>query len=277
MLTPVYNVFNHSIENNGRAVVPCPLLNKNENYSIDWAALEKALSSPKAKILVLCNPHNPIGRIWDKDELRRIATLCKERRVLVISDEVHGPIHKEGFPYVPYMSVSDEARNNSIVLLAPTKSFNVAGVQTSACYAENEKIRAKLAFCLNADEVAEGNFLSYAVSTACFKEGRVWLKEMNAYVQKNYEWARSFLQAKLPKLKIAPLQATYLAWIDTRAYSVNDVAFCEKLRKETGLWVTPGSTYGKEGEGHIRVNLACPFSRIKDGFLRLLSFCEKLL
>ncbi len=277
LLTPVYNIFNHSVENNGRLVTGVSLINENERYSINFKDLEKALSSPKAKILVLCNPHNPVGRIWSKEELSHLASLCKKHNVLVISDEVHGPISYGKSTYVPYVSSCEEARENSITLIAPTKAFNIAGVQTSACYVENKEIKDKLAFALNADEVMEGNFLSYVVAASCFDEGREWLSQMNAYVHKNYLYVRDFLKKQLPKAMLAPLEATYLIWVDLSSYEEDDVSFCATLRKETGLWITPGSTYGKEGKGHVRINLACPRSRVMEGMNRLHSYCKKLV
>ncbi len=277
LLTPVYNIFNHSVENNGRLVTGVSLINENERYSINFKDLEKALSSPKAKILVLCNPHNPVGRIWSKEELSHLASLCKKHNVLVISDEVHGPISYGKSTYVPYASSCEEARENSITLIAPTKAFNIAGIQTSACYVENKEIKDKLAFALNADEVMEGNFLSYVVAASCFDEGREWLSQMNAYVHKNYLYVRDFLKKQLPKAMLAPLEATYLIWVDLSSYEEDDVSFCANLRKETGLWITPGSTYGKEGKGHVRINLACPRSRVMEGMNRLHSYCKKLV
>ena len=277
LLTPVYNIFNHSVENNGRVVANVSLSNEGERYSINFNDLEKALRSPKAKILVLCNPHNPLGRIWSKEELSHLASLCKKHGVLVISDEVHGPISYGKSTYVPYVSSCKEARENSITLIAPTKAFNVAGVQTSACYVENEEIKSKLAFALNADEVMEGNFLSYDVAVSCFDEGREWLSQMNAYVHKNYLYVQDFLKKQLPNAKLAPLEATYLIWVDLSSYEEDDVSFCANLRKETGLWITPGSTYGKEGKGRVRINLACPRSRVIEGMNRLHSYCKKLV
>lgn len=276
LLTPVYNIFNHSVENSRRVAVSVSLLNEDERYSLDFEELDKALSSPKAKILVLCNPHNPVGRVWGKEELSRVASLCKKHGTLVISDEVHGPISYAKRPYLPYVSCCGDARMNSITLLAPTKAFNVAGAQTSACYVENKEIRDKLAFALNADEVNEGNFLSYEIAISCFDEGREWLSQMNAYVHENYLCALDFLKKHLPKASLAPLEATYLMWVDLSSYCEDDVAFCSNLRKETGLWITPGSTYGKEGKGHVRMNLACPRSRVADGMNRLWTYCRKL-
>lgn len=274
LMSPVYNIFDHSAENSYRKVVRSGLINKNETYSIDFSDLEKRLSSPKAKILVLCNPHNPVGKVWSKEELTQIALLCKKHHVLVVSDEVHGPINGGDKPYIPYCSIP-EAKDNCITLLAPTKAYNIAGVQTSACYVENPSLREKLAFELNAGEVAEGNFLSYLVSEAALNRADDWLEQMNAYVHANYLYCKKRMQEELPNAYTAPLEATYLMWVDISSYSQDDVIFCRKLRKETGLWVTPGSTYGEEGKGHIRINLATQRDRVVDGINRLIGFCCK--
>ena len=274
IITPVYNVFNHSIENNARKVIEVPLRNESERYSIDFPKLEEACAREKAKMLILCNPHNPVGRAWNKEELSRLASLASSHNVLVISDEVHGPITPNAKPYVPYVSSCQEARENSITLLAPTKSFNIAGVQTSACYAENKALRDKLAFALNADEVMEGNFLSYISSIAAFSASEDWLTQMNDYIQDNYSLFLSFIQLNLPKIKLAPLEATYLLWADISSYQKDDVVFCKELREKTGLWITPGSTYGKAGEGHVRINIACPKARLEDGLKRLYAYCK---
>ncbi len=274
LLSPVYNILDHSAENSFRKVVRCTLKNDGESYSIDFEELEKRLESAKAKILILCNPHNPIGKVWSKEELTRIAILAKKHHVLVVSDEVHGPINGGEKPYVPYCSIP-EAKENSVCLFAPTKAYNIAGIQTSACYVENAALRSKLAFELNAGEVAEGNFLSCLVSTAAFNDGDEWLEQMNAYVHANFLYCKSKLESELPQIKIAPLEATYLMWADISFYSEDDVEFCKSLRQKTGLWITPGSTYGIEGKGHVRINLATQRARIEDGILRLISFCKE--
>ncbi len=274
LMSPVYNIFDHSIENSYRKVVRSPLRNDGEIYSIDFVDLEKRLTSSKAKILVLCNPHNPVGRVWSKEELTRVAILCKKHHVLVVSDEVHGPINGGEKPYTPYCSLP-EAKDNCIALFAPTKAYNIAGIQTSACYAENPSLRERLAFELNAGEVAEGNFLSYLASNAALNESDDWLEQMNAYAHGNFLYCRERLEAELPNALIAPLEATYLMWVDVSSYGQDDVAFCKKLREETGLWVTPGSTYGEEGKGHIRINLATQRERVADGMGRLIGFCNK--
>ncbi len=275
LLSPVYNIFDHSAENSFRRVLRSPLLCSNGVYSIDWSGLESCLSGEKAKIMVLCNPHNPVGRVWSKRELIRIASLASRHGVLLISDEVHGPINGGEIPYTPYFSVSEEARLNSISLFAPTKAFNIAGVMTSACYCENPEIRAKLAFSLNADELAEGNFLSYPVAISAWEEGGEWLKEMNEYVHRNYLYCLSILKERLPQAVVSPMEATYLLWLDLSKLIDDDVAFCEGLKKKTGLWITPGSTYGPEGKGHVRINLATQRCRVEDGMRRLLSYFEE--
>lgn len=274
LMSPVYNIFDHCVENSHRKVVRSPLLNRHESYSIDFEDLETRLASPAAKILILCNPHNPVGRAWGESELTHIASLCKKHHVLVVSDEVHGPINGGELPYTPYCSIQ-EAKDNSISLFAPTKAYNVAGIQTSACYAESQTLRDKLAFELNAGELAEGNFLSYSISTAALSEGDEWLRQMNEYVHANYLYCRAELESTLPNIKIAPLQATYLMWVDLSAYGKDDVAFCKLLRQKTGLWITPGSTYGNEGKGHVRINLATQRARVEDGMSRLIRFCRE--
>lgn len=273
LLTPVYNIFNHSVENSYRKVVPCSLKNEREHYSIDFEKLEECLSREKTKILVLCNPHNPVGRMWKKEELIELAKRCQAHDVLVISDEVHAMIANKSSRFLPYSFGCEEARMNSISLIAPTKAFNIAGVQTSACYCENPEILKKLRFALNADEVAEGNFLSYLVAESSLEKGSEWLRQMNEYVYSNYLYCRDFLSAKLPQIRIAPLEATYLLWLDLSAYAEDDIAFCKKLRETTGLWITPGSTYGSEGKSHVRINLATQRSRVEDGMNRLARFC----
>ena len=273
LLTPVYNAFNHSVENSFRKVLSCPLRNEGEHYSIDFNSLEMLLSREKAKILVLCNPHNPVGRVWRQEELLELAKRCFRHGVLVISDEVHALIGSKENPYTPFSFCGEEARLNSISLLAPTKAFNIAGIQTSACYAENPEILSKLKFALNADEVAEGNFLSYPVAISSLEEGEEWLNQMNEYVHANYLYCLDYFKANLPKARVAPLEATYLLWADLSAYEEDDVAFCRRLRELTGLWITPGSTYGQEGKGHVRINLATQRKRVEDGMKRLSKGC----
>ena len=272
LLSPVYNIFDHSAENSYRKIIRSLLREENGVYSIDWGNLESCLLRKKAKIMVLCNPHNPVGKVWSKEELSQIASLASKHNVLVISDEVHGPINGGEKAYTPYFSVSEEARLNSISLFAPTKAFNIAGVMTSSCYCENPEICSKLAFSLNADELAEGNFLSYPVVISAFEQGDDWLREMNEYVHRNYLYCLSFLKEHLPQAVISPMEATYLLWVDLSKLIQDDVAFCEDLKKKTGLWITPGSTYGPEGKGHVRINLATQRSRVEEGMKRLVSY-----
>lgn len=275
ILSPVYQVFSHIIVDNGRKVFEVELVRKNDgSYSIPFEALEKAFAHENAKLFILCSPHNPVGRIWKKAELERIGDLAKEHGVLVLSDEVHGPLSLPGKTYLPFAAVNETCANNSISTFAPTKSFNVAGVQTSVAYIPNPELRKQFAFAINRDEGAEGNVFSYIVSIAALDESLDWLDQVREYIAKNIVLVQEAL--KESELRIAPIEATYLLWVEVSAYEKDDVAFCEGLRRETGLWITPGSTYGKGGEGFVRINLATSSSRINDGMGRLLSYCRSL-
>lgn len=269
VFTPVYHVFFHSIENNKRKVIKSPLKYENGHYSIDWVDFENKISSPKCKMLILCNPHNPCGRIWNKDELERIGILCKKHNILVVSDEVHGPITRPGKEYVPFASVNDTNKEISIIALAPTKAWNIAGIQTSAAYAYNKVIRNKLEFALNADEVMEGNVFSYLIPRACFIDGIEWLDEMREYVYSNIETVKKYIEENIPSLSVSEIDATYLMWIDISKISKNDEDFCSFMRETTGLYVSKGSTFGEEGKGFFRLNVACPRSVLLDGLNRL--------
>ncbi len=275
LLTPVYQVFYHIIEDNGREVLGVELSKKEDGtYDIPFDRLEEAFAQKDASLFILCSPHNPVGRIWKKEELKRIGELAKRYDVLVLSDEVHGPLALPGKTYLPYAAASSICAKRSITALAPTKSFNVAGIQTSVAYIPNPELRKTFAFAINRDEGAEGTVFSYIVSIAALDESLDWLDQCRDAIGANVEEAKRILKGT--KLKITPIEATYLLWVDVSAYDEDDAAFCEDLRKKTGLWITPGSTYGKGGKGYVRINLATSLSRVKDGMGRLLSYLKSL-
>ena len=294
--TPVYNIFFNSIVNNGRNVIQCPLRYRhgrmNESlpmseerlkkesgakdsamgetdYDIDFEALEEALSNPQTTMMILCNPHNPVGRIWSREELSCIGELCAKHHVLVVSDEIHCDITDPGVEYVPFASVSEVCRENSITCIAPTKAFNIAGMQTAAVVVPNPVLRHKVWRGLNTDEVAEGNSFAVCTAVAAFSEGESWLDALREYLYENKKAARDFLEKNLPKAHLVPSEATYLLWLDCRAYSEDSVKLAEFIRKETGLYVSDGAEYGKAGEPFLRINIACPRARMMEGFERL--------
>ena len=268
-LTPVYPVFFHSITNNHRIQVNVPMIYDQKGYFIDFAALEKAFASPKAKLFLLCNPANPISRIWTKEELIRIATLAKRYSVLVFADEVHGEIVSPDASYVPFLSVSPEAREVGIMATAVTKAFNVAGIPGSIAVVPNPMFRERLATQLNTDECGEPNVFSIPLAISAWRDGEEWLDAMREYVFRNRKSVETFLSSYLPELTLVPGKATYLLWVDISNIAKNSMSFCSFLREKTGLWITPGSEYGEDGEGFVRINVACPRSRLEDGLKRL--------
>lgn len=273
---PAYNAFYNVIRNNGRNVVENPLVYKNGTYKIDFADLENKMKRSDVSLFVLCNPHNPTGNIWSEKELLKIAKLSKKYSVLVISDEIHCDIVDPGLSYIPYASVSKDARENSITLISATKAFNLAGIQSSILYTDKDVYFERMKRALNNDELSEPNAFAPSATIAAFNEGDEWLSEMCEYVYQNKCIVRDFFKEHLPKVKCINGGATYLLWIDISAYSDNSESFCKELRKKTGLYVSNGMMYGKEeGKGFFRLNVACPNSVLKDALSRLKSFIDE--
>ena len=267
--TPVYNIFFNSIRNNGREVLESPLTLRDGRYEMDFARLEDHLSDPQTSLMILCNPQNPGGRIWSKEELIRVAELCAKYDVRVISDEIHCDIVSPGEQYVPFASVSDTARDISVTCISPSKAFNLAGLQSAAVFADNPKFRHLAWRALNTDEVAEPNAFAVTAAVAAFTEGEEWLDALNAYLDRNKQMAVSYLGANLPQIHPLAGPATYLLWLDIRDLPEGGRLFCNFLREETGLILSDGRIYGAAGEGFLRMNLACPASVVKEGLGRL--------
>lgn len=267
VMTPVYNIFFNSILNNGRNVSESRLVLKDGAYEIDFDDLEKKLSDPQASLLILCNPHNPVGKLWDKETLKRIGDLCARHHVLVVSDEIHCDLVKPGEEYVPFASVSDNCRRNSITCVAPTKAFNIAGIQTSALIIPDETIRHRVNRGLNTDEVAEPNAFAVTAAAAAFSRGGDWLDELNTYLWENRKRAEEYVDRQIPDVEVIRGTATYLLWIDCRRVTEDSSRLCSFIREKTGLFVSAGSEY--RGEGFLRMNIACPRKRLDDGLERL--------
>ena len=272
--TPVYNIFFNSIENNGRIPVEVPLIYEGGEYRRNWNALEEALSDPQVSLMILCNPHNPIGKIWSRAELARVGELCQEYGVTVISDEIHCDLTDPGCDYVPFASVSETCRDISVTCVAPTKAFNIAGMQTAAVIVPNKFLRHKMWRGLNTDEVAEPNTFAVPAAVAAFTKGGEWLDELRAYVYENKRTVADFLRRELPEIKLTPSNATYLLWLDISAISSSGDA--DYIREVTGLYVSDGAQYRGNGHDFIRLNIACPRETLLDGLNRLKVGVQKL-
>ena len=272
--TPVYNIFFNSIINNGARVLESPLVYDGVNYSIDWEDLEEKMSNPQTSLMILCNPHNPVGKIWDKETLARIGELAKKYHVTVISDEIHCDITEPGKSYVPFASVSKTCAEVSVTCIAPTKAFNMAGLQTAAVYVPDPFLRHKVWRGLNTDEVAEGNVFAVDVAIAAFTKGEEWLDQCREYLWNNRKVAKEFIEKNLPECHLVDAEATYLLWLDCSKFTKEE-NLAEFIRKETGLFVSEGEEYGETGKDFLRINIACPKERMMDGLNRLKSGIEK--
>lgn len=269
--TPCYNIFFNSIVNNGRYVVESPLDFDGKEYKINFERLEMDLSDPQVSLMILCNPQNPTGNIWTREELARIGDLCKKYGVTVISDEIHCDITEPGFNYTPFAGASETCAQISVSCLAPTKCFNIAGINSAAVVVPNPHLRHKVWRALNTDEIAEPNAFAVAATVAAFTQGEDWLNQLNEYLFENRRYAEAILSS-IPEDKVTVVKgkATYLLWV--RVFKNGD-KFAEELRKNTGLFINGGAEYGKTGEEFVRINLACPrkileeaLSRFKTGF-----------
>lgn len=267
--TPVYNIFFNSIRNNGRTVLESPLVYKLGAYRIDFADLEDKLALPETSMMILCNPHNPIGKLWDAPTLARIGELAAKHHVTVVSDEIHCDLTDPGTQYVPFASVSPACRDNSITCIAPTKAFNLAGLQTAAVCVPNPVLRHKITRALNTDEVAEPNAFAVCAAVAAFTQGAPWLDALRAYIYENKQTVIRFIKEHIPQLTVVPSQATYLLWIDCERLCADGAVFADFLRCQTGLFLTAGGEYGRAGAHFLRLNIACPRATLLDGLNRL--------
>lgn len=274
LMTPVYNIFYNSVINNGCRVIENKLSCSDGVYSIDWADLESKLADEQTSLMILCNPHNPTGNIWTKQELARIGAMCRKYGVTVISDEIHCDLTEPGYEYTPFFTASEECRNISITCIAPTKTFNIAGLQTSAVIVPDKFLRHKIWRSLNTDEAAEPNVFAVTAAIAAYEKGEKWLEELRAYLSENRKIAQRFIGEKIPQLRVVKSHATYLMWIDCSRVSVDSAEFTAALRRETGLYLSRGDVFGGNGGNFVRMNLACPKSVMLDGLERLEKFVK---
>lgn len=269
IMTPVYNIFFNSIVNNGRNVLECPLSYNDGEYSIDFDALEDAMAQPQTTMMIFCNPHNPVGKIWDRDTIARVGELAKKHHVIVVSDEIHCDITDPGKGYIPFASVSDTCREISVTCVAPTKAFNMAGLQTAAAIVPDEFLRHKVNRGLNTDEVAEPNAFAIWAAIAAFNEGGEWLDALREYIYENKLIVDTYVKDQLPQVKLVRSEATYLLWLDCTGICSNSEELADFIREKTGLYLSDGVQYGRTGEHFLRLNVACQKSRLMDGLLRL--------
>ena len=267
VLSPVYNIFYHSIRNNGRHIVESRLNYEQGAYTIDWQDLEVKLAKDKLEMLIFSNPHNPTGYIWTLEELERLGELCIKYKVIVISDEIHCDLTHKGYHYQPFLGISEKINQQIVMCAAPTKAFNIAGLQTSAVIVPNQKLREKVRFAINTDEIAEPNSFAIQITEAVFKNGENWLDALQDYLDKNHQYLISTIEEKFPEIRVIPSRATYLAWLDCSSITENTSDLCAFIRRETGLILSAGNIFGGNGQHFIRWNYACSNELLKDGVI----------
>ena len=266
---PVYYPFKEVVEDNGAQVLNVPLAYEDGAYSIDFEAFEDAVRQQRPKLFLLCNPHNPAGRVWTPEELRRIGEICLRNDVFIVADEIHCELIMPGFRYTPFASLSEEFARHSVTCTSPSKAFNLAGLQVANIFAADGSIRARIEEALGRNETGEISPFAIDALTAAYNEGAEWLDALNAYLHENYLFLRDYLTRELPRYPVLPLEGTYLAWIDCRAAGMTSEALADRLLTEGRLFINPGAIYGPAGEGFIRLNIACPRTLLIDGLERL--------
>lgn len=267
--TPVYNCFFSSIRNNGCEAVANPLIYANGTYWIDYDDLERKAADPKVKLLLLCNPHNPVGRVWTRQELRRIGEICIRNRVLVVADEIHCELVFSGHVYIPFASISEDFREHSVTCISPSKAFNLAGLQIANIVAADTDIRMKIDKAININEVCDVNPFGVEALIAAYNRGEDWLEELKHYLSVNYNYLRAYFDEYLPEFPVVMLEGTYLVWVDCRGVGLSSREIADILLEKEKVQVNPGSLYGEAGEGFIRLNIACPREKLIEGLNRL--------
>ena len=273
--TPVYNIFFNSIVNNGCRPLENPLRYEHGEYSMDFEDLEEKMADPQASLMILCNPHNPVSKIWSKEDLARVGELAAKYGVTVISDEIHCDLTAPGKEYVPFAGVSDTCRDISITCVAPTKAFSIPGIQTAAIFVPNPFLRHKVWRGINTDEVAEPNVFAAHAAVAAFNQGGPWLDELREYLFENRRRVEEFVDAQIPQLHVVRGDATYLLWIDVSALGIPSDVLAGQIRQSTGLYLSAGTAYGACGKDFLRMNVACTRATLEDGLSRLLAFFEQ--
>ena len=278
--TPVYNCFFSSIRNQGCIAEEVPLLlnetslrsplNALPAFAIDWEAFERACADPKVRIFLLCNPHNPAGRVWTREELHRMGEICFRHNVFVISDEIHCEFVAPGYQYIPFSSLGEQFLQNSATCVAASKAFNIAGLQNADIIVADPDKRYRIDRAINIFETCDVNPFGIVATEAAFTDGGAeWLKQLNDYVLGNYNYLRDLFAEKLPQLWVAPHEGTYLAWVDCSAAGLSSPAIADHLYHKDKVWIADGEAYGEHQRSFIRINLACPRATLAEGLRRI--------
>lgn len=265
ILSPAYNCFFSSIRNNGCEVLESPLASE---FKVDWQDFEQKCADEKTTLFLLCNPHNPCGRVWTREELQRMYDICHRHGVTVISDEIHCELIMPGYEFVPFGTVTDDC----VVMNSPSKNFNTAGLQIANIICTNPEWRRRIDRAININEVCDVNPFGIVALQAAYNDSEDWLDALNLYLWENYKTLCDFFAREMPQLKVTRLEGTYLVWVDHSALGISTDEFFNRLLNEGHVWVSAGTMYGPQtGEGFIRINIACPRSQLNEALRRIAS------
>ncbi len=274
---PVYYPFFEAVNTGGCHVVNNPLKQVGDSYQMDFEDLEKKIDD-RVKMIILCSPHNPAGRVWSREELTRLGEICLKHNVLVVSDEIHGDLLLNGSKHLPFASISEEFALNSITCYGPTKTFNLAGLQISNIIIPNPLLASEFKITLENNDMPRPNIFAAAAAEAAYRHGDQWLEEVLVYFEKNHALVREFIKDNIPEIKVTTAEATYLAWLDCRGLGFDSGELNKFMEKKAGLGLSQGSFFGEGGEGFVRMNLGTPRTVVEEALHKLEqavdSFCR---
>lgn len=268
LLSPSYNGFFNAVNNNKRKLVTSDLIYKDNDWLINYEEVENIIKDNNVKATIFCNPQNPTGKIWSKEEIKRFYNICHKYNVIFISDEIHCDIVDPGYQYVPALTISEDI----ITCIAPSKVFNLAGLQSAVTVINNKELRDQMQAAFYHDDMGEPNYFVEPATITAYTKGMDYVDELNAYLFKNKEYVKGFINKELPRSKVTSGPATYLLWIDISSYQIDSETFAKKLREETGLFISQGKQYGLSSNYFIRMNVATSLANVKDGLNRLKQF-----
>ena len=266
---PVYYPFSEMIRANGRKLINSPLVLKDGRYQIDFADFEQKIIDHKVKLFILCSPHNPVGRVWSREELTRLANICLKHDVVILADEIHNDFVRNGHQHATLPSLSTAIAENTVLCTSPSKTFNLAGLQISNVFIENDMLRRRFVDEMAAAGYSQPNVLGLVAAEAAYADGLSWLNELRAYVESNYQKAKEFLARELPRITVIEPEGTYLLWLDFRSYGLSDKELDEIIIQRARLWLDSGDIFGSDGSGFQRINLACPWATLDKGLAKL--------
>lgn len=274
--TPCYNCFFSSIVNNGCLIEENPLRRVGDSYEIDFDDFERKCADPKTTVFLLCNPHNPAGRVWTRSELERMNDICMKHHVRVIADEIHNEIVMPGYTYTPFASVSEECLNNSVTCCSASKAFNIAGLQIANIFCSDITLRRRIDRAININEVCDVNPFGVIATQEAYKHGAEWIDELNEYIFGNYKTVREYFQNEVPEVEVLRLEGTYLAWIDIKALGIKSDDLNRELITQGKVMLSSGTLFGKEsGEGYMRLNLATQHDTLLEALRRISRVIKK--